>query len=210
MKIELLKINHFRNIKSAILTDLLRLNVIIGNNGSGKTSILEAIYFLGLARSFRTVHSHKLIQHHQASFILFTRIQTEDRVIQIGVEKTQANTTIRVNGENIKNSSQLAKNLPVQIINTNVHELIEEGPIYRRKFIEWGVFHVEHRYSDLSLRLRHLLKQRNFGLRKHLPRSELKHWDKELVSIATEIHAYREQYFVSLMQWVNALSTFPR
>ena len=64
---------------------------------------------------------------------------------------------------------------------------------------------MEHRYSDLSLRLRHLLKQRNFGLRKHLPRSELKHWDKELVSIATEIHAYREQYFVSLMQWVNAL-----
>ncbi len=205
MKLEFLEIKNFRNIRSAIIADLLSVNFIVGKNGSGKTSILEAIYFLGLARSFRTVHSNQLIQHGVKSFLLFLKVNKFDHPIQVGIEKKTDSITLRINGETIKNNSELAKILPVQVINTNVHDLVGDGPGQRRRYIEWGVFHVEHSYGELSARLRHILKQRNFGLKRRLPRSEMKHWDTELASTAKEIHDSRKQYFEQLKPFIFEL-----
>jgi len=205
MKLELLEIQNFRNIKKATISDTLGVNLLVGKNGSGKTSILEAIHFLGLARSFRTAHSSQLIQHGEQSFVLFSKISNHGLPVQIGIEKKSDSTILRVNGDNVRNNSQLAKNLPVQIINTNVHDLIEHGPGERRKFIEWGVFHVEHSYGELSARLRHILKQRNFGLKQHLSRREMKHWDTELVLVANEINDHRKQYFEELKPFILEL-----
>jgi len=205
MKLDLLEIQNFRNIKQATISDTLRVNLLVGKNGSGKTSVLEAIYFLGMARSFRTAHSSQLIQHGEKSFLLFSRINKQSNPAQVGIEKNADCTVLRVNGDNVKNNSLLAKILPVQIINTNVHELIEDGPGYRRRYIEWGVFHVKHSYGELSARLRHILKQRNFGLKKHLPRSEMKHWDTELVIVANEIHDHRASYFEELLPFILGL-----
>jgi len=205
MKIESLDIQNFRNIKKATISDTLSVNLLVGKNGSGKTSILEAIYFLGLARSFRTPHSSQLIQHGEKSFILFSKLNKQGLSVQVGIEKKTDSTILRVNGDNVRNNSQLAKNLPVQIINTNVHDLVEHGPGERRRYIEWGVFHVKHSYGELSGRLRHILKQRNFGLKQRLSRKEMKHWDTQLVMAASLINDHRKHYFEELMPFIDEM-----
>ena len=89
MTIAQIKIHHFRNIDYADITPSPEFNFIIGNNGSGKTSFLEAIYMLGHGRAFRHQVSSRIIQHHQSELILFSKlINANQQSHSIGLSKT--------------------------------------------------------------------------------------------------------------------------
>lgn len=196
MIFEKIQVHQFRNLLDVDFNPN-KVNVLIGDNGSGKTSLLEAIYYFGHGRSFRTAHSHKLINHEAKQFNLLAYLQNN---LKLGVEKNKQENKIKYDGEFIKNSSVLARLIPTQVINPDIHKLLEDSPRYRRKFIDWGVFHVKHPYGTLWKSFQQLLKQRNAALKKHWDQSLVKHWDTELISVVNQIHLLKQEYINQLQQ----------
>jgi DNA replication and repair protein RecF len=97
-------------------------------------------------------------------------------------------------GERVSSLGELAAALPVQIIDPEVHRLIEEGPSRRRRFLDWGVFHVEHEYVERWQRYQHVLKQRNAALKTRQPQAAVAAWDVELIRLGEYINAARGRY----------------
>lgn len=141
MSLTRLHIETFRNISSAQLHPSEGLNLIYGQNGSGKTSILEAIYFLGMGRSFRSHLSQRVIQHHDDKLTLFANLSLQERESKIGLRRFRSGETeVKINGDKIKRLSTLAETLPIQVITPESFALLFEGPKSRRQFIDWGHF----------------------------------------------------------------------
>lgn len=158
-----------------------RHNLIWGGNGSGKTSLLEAIFVLGRGRSFRTRNSERLIRHGQSRLTVFGR--TDGVPAQaVGVQVAKAGgTTARINGANAASLTELSQSFPVQVIDPGVHKLVEEGGFRRRRWMDWAVFHVEQGFAELWVRYARAVKQRNAALR-HQP-TQAPAWDPEVARL---------------------------
>ena len=118
MKLDKIQINHFRNINDLSLTAHESLNVFLGANGSGKSSILEALHYLGFARSFRT-HKHKsVISHEKSGFTVFcSTVVEEGKQQKFGISRHVDDTCIvNINGQKSKRATDLASYLPIQIL----------------------------------------------------------------------------------------------
>ena len=198
-----LDIRQVRNLHDISIKPGKRCNYIFGANASGKTSVLEAIYLLSVARSFRTTHIKHVISHELPSLQIFARIQNKNESTALGLERSVKKTRIRINGSEIKQVSELSALLPVQIINPDVHKLLEQGPKYRRQFIDWGVFHVEHTFLLSWQHYYRVLKQRNAALRKKLDSKAITLWDEQLIQFAKHITLSRETYLSGFIPIFN-------
>ena len=212
MTINRLLINNLRNLKSVDIKLSPGINVFYGNNGSGKTTLLEAIYLLGRARSFRTQKQKSIITKDKNSFQIFCTINDHntDREKKVGLEFANNKIKIKLSGQPLKKSSDLTKYLPLAIITPDSKNLISQGPSLRRKFLDWGVFHVEHSFLECSVRYQKALKQRNSLLRQKASEKTLyRFWDQELKEHALKIHSSREAYanvfFERLIHYLNEL-----
>ncbi|MDF7670486.1 DNA replication/repair protein RecF [Orbaceae bacterium ESL0721] len=196
MTISHINIHHFRNIDYAELSLSPHFNFIVGNNGSGKTSLLEALYMLGHGRAFRHAQSNRIIQHEKPELVLFSQIRSvnqQTRTIGLSKSKTGDNR-IKIDGDEGFRLTDLAKLLPMQLITPEGFELLTGGPKHRRAFIDWGCFHHYPEFITLWNSLRRLLKQRNSLLKQTTCYQQLLPWDRELVPIATKISAFRADY----------------
>jgi len=164
MTLRRIQVSDFRCLHSTELDLDPRFTLISGPNASGKTSLLEAIYVLGRGRSFRTRRLENLIRSGTDRFVIYGEADLRERRIGLGVEGSAQGMRAKVAGERVPSLTELAAVLPVQIIDPEVHRLIEEGPSRRRRFLDWGVFHVEHGFVERWQRYHHVLKQRNADL----------------------------------------------
>lgn len=205
MAIEQIDILHFRNLAQVRIAPTRQINIVVGKNGSGKTSLLEAIYYVGSARSFRTPHSKQLISIGETEFSLFARIRNLDTAMGIGISRNFQTVKIKIANSLATNASQLAELIPIQLINPDVHKMMEEGPRHRRRFIEWGVFHVKPNYLADWQQCRHVLKQRNAALKQGLGSKELEYWNAALCEISDTINVTREAYLEQLQPFVDEL-----
>lgn len=171
------------------------INFITGKNGSGKSSLLEAIYMLGRGRSFRTTKFGPVVQQGQKSLTLFA-ISALDRVHRIGIQKSANQTNIKIDGDNVKRLSVIARMTPLQILTPLSHEILERGPEYRRRFLEWGVFHVEPTYFEIYKKYLKALRQRN-SLLKNGP-GEVSTWNHTLGDLGEALNQLRVEYFTAL------------
>lgn len=193
MAFEFIRINDLRNLGSCEITPHKKINLIHGSNGSGKTSILEAIYILGRGRSFRDRQLIYLIKKGKDSFTIFGRKSPEYNRTEIGVSYSKKGANVKIDGVNVNKISTLAIETPVHIITPKSQEIVEKGSGIRRRFVDWGVFHVEPSYQLFSSRYQRALIQRNSALRE-TPKTAV-FWDKELIESGTKIQEYREKYF---------------
>ncbi|MGM8225205.1 DNA replication/repair protein RecF [Cellvibrio sp. ARAG 10.3] len=195
MTLKRLFIQHLRNLGAVDITPSAQVNLIYGENGSGKTSILEAINVLGVGRSFRS-HKHKpLINHHQTSFTVFGKVNAEGVEVPVGVNR-QANgeAVFKANGMLVSSAAMLASYLPLQVINSDTFLLLEGSPKIRRQFMDWLVFHVEPGFFQVWKDAQRCLKHRNSLLRRdRMDRFELATWDKELAQYSHQIHVFRQE-----------------
>jgi len=155
MTIRQLSLTDFRNLRSTTLDFDPRLNLIVGKNGSGKTSLLESIYVLCQAHSFRTHQLRQCIQHGEPNFLLFGRFDD----FKAGLSRSFSKLEIHVNGEAVKRRSELVRRAPVSVVNADSFALIEGSPQKRRAFLDWCLFHVEHSYADAWAEFQHALRR---------------------------------------------------
>jgi DNA replication and repair protein RecF len=208
MPIEKLSIRHFRNLVQVDLEPAPDINVITGQNASGKTSLLEAIYFLGRAASFRTSRFERILQRGQDSLSVFARVANKNgKKVPIGIQKGQKKVQIHINEQKVNKVSELVFQLPIQVIHPNSHRLMEEGPQFRRRFLDWGVFHVEHEFLKSWQNYQRVLKQRNTAIRQHSSTDLIQAWDRELVDAANSVTAYRRRYIEGFQQSLDSYIT---
>ncbi len=196
-----LNVRAIRNLQPVELTPSPRINLLHGDNGSGKTSLLEAIYLLGLARSFRSSKLQPVLQHEQAQAVVFGQVQLVDgRTASLGISRERSGEArIRIDGQNARSAAQLAELLPLQLINPDSFRLLEGSPKVRRQFLDWGVFHVEQRFLPAWQRLQQALRQRNSWLRHARIDPALQAaWDQELTAASDAIDSYRRAYIQAL------------
>jgi DNA replication and repair protein RecF len=189
------QIEQLRCIERAELELDSGVTLITGPNGSGKTTILEALYILGRGRSFRTGRLDTAVRQGQKKARIVGIVEHSRRRLVLGVESGQGETVAHIGGAPTESLAELSTILPVQAIDPGVHKLIEEGPIRRRRFLDWGVFHVEHGYLGAWQRFHRALRQRNAALRQQVPDSLLDAWDQEFFTSGTEVGEYRQRYF---------------
>jgi DNA replication and repair protein RecF len=194
------QVTDFRCLQSAVLDLDPRFTLISGANASGKTSLLEAIYVLGRGRSFRTRRLEYLIRHGTERFVVFGEIGTHDRRIPVGVEGSTSGIRGQIAGSKAASLAELAVVLPVQIIDPEIHRLIEEGPSRRRRFLDWGVFNLFHVEQFVAhwQRYHQALKQRNAALKSGQPRAAVAAWEGELLRYGELLTDARSRYVALL------------
>lgn len=187
------KCSDFRCLESAELEFSGGNNLIFGANASGKTSILEAIGYLGRARSFRGAGIRELVRHNAEEFVLFGKVQSGSRLVTLGIRNSQGGLEVHTDGEKSQSAAPLAEALPLQVIDPEVHELVGGGPEGRRRYVDWMAFHVEHGYLASWRRFRRALKQRNAALKGCFDRQALQGWDRELAELGTAVDSARRR-----------------
>ena len=195
-----LEIDNFRNLQRLVLPCSPGLNLITGPNASGKTSLLEALYFLGRARSFRTRQVRELIRHGESAFRLVAALGEvpDGRRVMVGIQRGVQDLTIRIDGEPAGSLAQLVRQTPVLLLSANSHRLLEEGPRQRRRFLDWGLFHTEAAFWPAWKRYAAALRNRNAALRAHSPDRVLAAWDGELAAAAQPLNQLREAFCKAL------------
>ena len=179
MSLKDLVVENIRSIARAEISLHPHRNLIWGPNGSGKTSLLEAMFLLGRGRSFRTRNSERLIQHGQPQLIAFGRLDAvPERAIGVQVSRTEG-TLAKLDGQFVRSLTELSQAFAVQVIDPGIHRLVEESGNRRRKWIDWLVFHVEPGFMESWSAYTRALKQRNAALRHHL--EQVSFWDTELL-----------------------------
>lgn len=205
MALTRLLIKDFRNIAQADLELSSGFNFLIGANGSGKTSVLEAIYTLGHGRAFRSLQAGRVIRHDEAAFVLHGRIAGSEREIALGLTKNRAGESkVRIDGSDGHKVAELAQLLPMQLITPEGFTLLNGGPKYRRAYVDWGCFHNTAGFFNAWSNMRRLLKQRNAALRQVSRYSQIRAWDQELVPLAEKISQWRAEYSEAITAEITA------
>lgn len=195
--IEQLRIHALRNLQQTSLS-LAACNLIVGQNGSGKTSLLEAVFLLSRGKSFRHHEPKRYIQHHAKSCAIWASLHDKTTLaIQKQLDNSGlASTLLKVNQNTVYTQSALSFLLPTLLIDPTGMAILEEGSGHRRQLLDWLAFHVEPRFYPEWLSYQRLLKQRNALLKSaYIPVSELGAWDNELSLCAAKLHEYRHAVF---------------
>ncbi len=198
MALETLKISHLRNISLAELVFSPGLNLIVGPNASGKTSLLEAIALLCQGRSFRTHRIDLLVQHESQQMLVVGKLRNGQRQHTLGLARENKKTSVKLDGSPLVRSTDLVNLQALHVITPESHEILDQGPKMRRQFLDWGVFHVKPDYLASWQRYHRVLRQRNHVLRHGGGKDAVQAWDAQLITEATTLHNQRVSYLTLL------------
>ncbi len=199
MHIKSLRIENFRNLKHVEIKPHPRLNFFCGANGAGKTSLLEALVVLSRGKSFKTGRAEELSGEETGAFRIFLQSEAHSgRIHKLGLERSGAHWKARKDGQDLSLLSSLTRQLPLVLMEPNSHLLISGSPDGRRRFLDWGVFHVEPAFLDTWRRYYRTLKQRNAALRDRNSRV-LDSLDALSAGLGEQLNAFRAAYFEQLI-----------
>ena len=170
------------------------INIILGKNNDGKTSLLEGMYFSSSLKSFKSVTSNSLVQTDKKSTKLLLNVSKNDENLIISIEKKLKGSNVVKINDSRSSAKDLLLSFPVLALNFGVENIITGSSESRRSLLDWGSFHVEHSYLDLYKNFNKALKQRNSTL-KRKDTDNLDYWDELYVQYGEEIHNKRLEYF---------------
>ena len=187
------------------------LNIIVGPNASGKTSLLEALNILSKGRSFRTSHISEVISDSTDQILVSAGIidstSGKDVISQIGIEKTSKNTKIRINKQDVYTQAELSSHLPLTVIHPSSIDLITGSPAVRRSYLDWIAFYVFPEFLSKWKKYQHILQQRNICLKSSKHAYALDKWTIELVELQPSLIKYRQKVIELLQPIVDEIAS---
>ena len=205
MTLAKLDVCNVRNVESASISPSARLNFIVGPNGSGKTSLLEAIHILGRARSFRCTQAGQAIRFQQDELTVTGKLRTEGGLatLPLGVRLGRRKREIALDGARLQTSAELIRAFPVLLIQPSSSGLLDGAPKARRQFLDWGAFHLDGEFLEHWRGYARALSQRNALLRSGTRRG-MEIWNHELARYGTIVDLARADYAKRLRPYFHA------
>ena len=209
MKITRLAAEQFRRFERVSLAPHPHLTVLHGANASGKTSLLEAVYFAARAASFRARRLDEVIlEGGMSAHVTLSVGDDATPAVPWTTSIQSGEVSLRRMGE-ASTRRELAQAIPLVLVDRQLHRVFEEGPVYRRRYLDWGLFYVEQPFFNLWRRHERALRQRNQALRQRVPKTEVEVWNPEFIATAEALHAMRKTHVQALQQaarhWVAEL-----
>lgn len=200
-----IEIDNFRNIEKVTIEPCDGINVIYGQNAQGKTSILEALWCFTGAKSFRGSKDTEMVrfgsQFSKLSLSFFDGGREQDCVINI--EKTRSAI---LNGVEYPVASKIAGKIYTIVFSPNDLNIIKDGPVFRRKFLDTAIFQLYPKYIELSKRYIRAVDQRNKILKeiKFNPNLQefLTDFENEIIDSGSEIIKYRKLFIEKLKKYI--------
>lgn len=196
MRLDRLRINGLRCLSDVDLQIAPAINLFVGDNGAGKTSVLEATFLLSHASSFRTGSKDALLQRGASRLSVFAELlHSDEKRTRIGLGRESSRWEAKVDGDSVA-IGQLVRACAVVCFEPGSHALIAGPAEERRRYLDWGVFHVEHEFLSCWRRYQRALKQRNSLLRSSqaLSNDLFEPWEAELAQTAARIDEFRQTY----------------
>ncbi len=207
MAIRLLRTRNFRLLRKLELSAGPGLNLIIGANAAGKTSVLEAIYTAVRGRSFRSPKHAALAGPEGPRWQVFLKQEHAEAVAnKVGMHWDHGGTKLRFNGSDQARVAQVLKAIPLQLLDPSAHRLLEDGPGYRRSFVDWGVFHVEQSFHQHWKTYQRCHRQRNQALKTSANIKLVQAWDEDMQQAALEITRMRRQHVAQIQAALRAIT----
>ena len=208
MHLTKLEVTGVRNLASVKIEPGNGINYFYGDNGAGKTSLLESISLLSVGRSFRSGKIATIISNDSDALIVngLVRDTLRDTSSRVGIMRQNDTSTARIDGQNIHRLSALAVAVPSVSISTRNHELIEGGPGVRRNFLDFILFHVKLTFVHLSKRYKTALSQRNAALRRGASDELVLLWNKELAETGEAIAEQRRLVCIEVQERLKAFA----
>jgi DNA replication and repair protein RecF len=208
MQLTELRIKDLRCVQQADLHLAPGINLITGANGAGKTSVIEAIHLMGYGRSFRGRVRDGMIRTGANQIEIFIRWNENRPGEHYAGLLHRGNTwQAKLNGQNTTSLTELCAEIPVVTFEPGSHELIGGGAEHRRRYLDWGLFHVEPEFIQQWRRYARALKQRNSLLKTQANASLLEPWEREMAVSGEIISRYRAHYLEQLDAELNATAT---
>jgi DNA replication and repair protein RecF len=190
-----LDIDGLRCLRAVSMAPCAGLNLLIGDNGAGKTSVLEALYVLGAGKSFRSGGTDALLARGAPALQVYGECESGQGKLRLGFERTRSSWRGLLNGERVTDLASLALAVPVVCFSPESHELVSGASDVRRRFFDWIVFHVEPRFAEAHRRYARVLRQRNLLLKRGVADQELHIWTTQLAELGEDLEALRAQVF---------------
>lgn len=184
------------------------INLITGDNGTGKTSVLEGLHLMAYGRSFRCRVRDGLVRSGAGALEVFVEWAEDGpgRHRKAGLRHSGPAWEGRLDGESVDQLSTLCAALAVVSFEPGSHALIDGGGEPRRRLLDWGLFHVEPEFLPLWRRYNRALKQRNALLKAGGTDALLDSWDRELAEAGEPLGRHRQRYLERLQPELGALA----
>lgn len=206
MGIKSVELINFRNINCTELKINQSLNIFFGENASGKTSILEALYMISTGNSFRTKKLQEIIKFDKDRLYVNGVTENVGEIpISIGISIGRSDRKIRINGKEIASRAELARYSPLQLVNPKSFMVIEGSPSFRRQLMDWGVFYIKPSFIQNWKRYKRALIQRNHIIKSGIV-NDIEIWDRELSKYGTMVSEDREEYLAELKPYFTAIA----
>jgi len=192
---------HLEGVRNLVNTDLKPgqgINLITGENGAGKSSLLEAIHILSTGRSFRTSHIRDVIRHDLKQLLVSGSVSGKHDEIPLGVEKSTQKIRARLNRKPVKRISELTKALPLVLLHPSSYTLLTGEPAKRRAYLDWGAFHSKSEFHQHWRGYKRVLEQRNAAIRKLSSRVDIEIWNEQLARFGEFVHQSRSEYLQAI------------
>ncbi len=186
MFIQRLQVSHVRNLSRLSLPHLKPINVFSGVNGSGKTSLLEAIHLLIMGKSFRHALVRPVLQENAADCTVFAELSAGGSTagsspsrVTLGATRHRdgSKPVVKLNGNPAAALAELVELVPLQVLSADSFDMLTGGPSFRREFLDRGLFHVEPKFYPAWRLAQRALKQRNSLIRHgKIPLDQLALW----------------------------------
>ncbi len=210
MHLKYLSLNNFRNYKEQEISFEKEINIIMGNNAQGKTNILEAVYFLALAKSHRTSKEKELIKLGNSFSVVKGTVVRRGNECEQEIVITEQGKKVKINNKLIRKTSEYVGNINVVMFSPEDLNLVKGGPHYRRRFLDMEIGQINPVYLYHLSKYQRVMLQRNNFLKElggKLGGSEdiLEVWNAQLMEHGVKIISKRINYLKIIEQWLPSI-----
>ena len=205
-----LTVVNFRNIENIRFQPHPQINFILGDNGAGKSSLLEAVDFLSRGRTFRTRLSRAIIREGSQQLSVSATLKLG---LHLGARRKAATSTQkpqtenRVNGQIASSQAKMASLLPLVVFHAGHLNSGRSETGHWRSVLDWGVFHVKPAFQDAWVSYRRATRQRNNLLKKPSRSQELAPWNQKMIEQSEILDACRRNYAEKIIDQVQMTAT---